>query len=100
MAVPCLLSNHWLRMQIMRKLRRLPWSETEPYLIRCLLSASVGRYSLAPALSSLTAGLSRYHPSLRIGVVDSLLEEVSTFNFPVMLILPPAAISMFIKRLY
>ncbi|KAK9828252.1 hypothetical protein WJX74_005743 [Apatococcus lobatus] len=62
--------------QIMQKLRRLAWSENEPYLIRCLLSASVGRYSLAPMLSSLTAGLSRYHPSLRVGVVDSLLEEV------------------------
>ncbi|KAK9868805.1 hypothetical protein WJX84_002149 [Apatococcus fuscideae] len=62
--------------QILRKLRRLPWAENEPYLIRCLLSASTGRYSLAPVLASLTAGLSRYHPSLRTGVIDSLLEEV------------------------
>lgn len=63
-------------LQVVRKLRRLPWSENETYLIRSLLSASVGRYSSAPLLASLTAGLSRYHPSLRIGVIDSLLEEV------------------------
>ncbi len=62
--------------QVVRRLRRLAWSENEGYLIRSLLSAGVGRYSLAPCLASLTAGLSRYHPSLRIGVIDSLLEEV------------------------
>ena len=68
-----------LVLQIVRKLRRLPWSDNEFYLIRTLLGASVGRYSLAPSLASLTAGLSRYHPSLRIGVIDSLLEEVQYF---------------------
>ena len=64
-------------MQVLKKLRRLPWAASEPYLVRVLLKASKGRFSHIPLVASLAANLNRYHPSLGVAVVDALLEEVS-----------------------
>ena len=63
--------------QVLKKLRRLPWASSEPYLVRVLLKASKGRFSHIPLVASLAANLNRYHPSLGVAVVDALLEEVS-----------------------
>ena len=63
--------------QVLKKLRRLPWAASEPYLVRVLLKASKGRFSHIPLVASLAANLNRYHPSLGVAVVDALLEEVS-----------------------
>ena len=62
---------------MLKKLRRLPWAASEPYLVRVLLKASKGRFSHIPLVASLAANLNRYHPSLGVAVVDALLEEVS-----------------------
>ena len=60
----------------MKKLRRLPWAESEAFLVRRLLAAVKGRYSHASTVASLASGLSRYHPSLGIALTDAVLEEV------------------------
>lgn len=62
--------------QVLRKLRRLSWAEHEPYLVRCMLKATKGRYNDLPLVASLSAGLSRYHPSFGVALPDALLEEV------------------------
>lgn len=60
---------------MLKKLRRLPWAESEPYLLATLLRAShKGRYSQIPHIASLAAGLSRYHPTLGVRLVDAVLE--------------------------
>lgn len=41
-------------LQVLRKMRKLPWAENEPYLVRALLSASRGRAGAAALLASLT----------------------------------------------
>ncbi|KAL6779603.1 UPF2 [Auxenochlorella protothecoides x Auxenochlorella symbiontica] len=62
----------------MNRLRRLPWAECEAYLVRTLVRAACkGRHSALPSLASLAAGLARYHPSLGVALVDSLLEDVA-----------------------
>ena len=64
--------------KVMKKLRRLPWAESEPYLLKTLLRAShKGRFSQIPHIASLAAGLARYHPSLGVGLMDDVLEEVA-----------------------
>ena len=69
-----------LRFQVLRKLRKLAWTENEPYLVRVFLKAVKGRFSQVPQIASLASGRSRYHPSLGVAFVDALLEEVSHNN--------------------
>ena len=63
---------------MLRKLRRLPWREHEPYLVRTMLRATKGRYDDLPAVAALAGGLSQYHSSLGVALADALLEEVVT----------------------
>jgi len=60
---------------VLRKLRKLPWAANEAYLVRAMLGAMRNRAGAAPLLASLAAGLSRYHPSLGVRLVDTLLED-------------------------
>lgn len=79
--------------QILKKLRRLPTGPaTEAALVRCLLRSARQRFTNAALVASLTAGLSKYRPSLAIALVDALLEEIrlglerpdaGTHTFPV-----------------
>ena len=62
---------------MLKKLRRLPWAEHEPYLLATLLRAThKGRFSQIPHIASLAAGLSRYHPTLGVQLVDDVLDGV------------------------
>ena len=62
--------------QVLRKLRRLPWQEHEPYLVKTMLGATKGRYDDLPCVAALCGGLSQYHPSLGVALADALLEQV------------------------
>lgn len=62
--------------QVLRKLRRLPWAEQEGYVVKCMLASAKGRYTDLPLVASLAAGLARYHPSLGVALPDALLEQV------------------------
>ncbi|KAL4452134.1 hypothetical protein ABPG75_007796 [Micractinium tetrahymenae] len=63
--------------KVLKKLRRLPWAQHERYLVKTLLRAShKGRYSQIPHIASLAAGLTRYHPSLGVALVDEVLESI------------------------
>jgi len=64
-----------ISLQVVRKLRRLPWAASEAYLVRCLMGAARARVSAAPHVASLAAGLARYHPSLGVALADAVLEE-------------------------
>ena len=67
----------WLGgMQVLRKLRRCPWAQSEAYLVKCLLRTVKGSFSHIAITASITASLSRYHPSLSVALADCLLEEV------------------------
>ena len=65
--------------QVLRKLRRLPWGEYEPYVVRTMLRATKGRYDDLPYVAALCGGLSQYRPSLGVALADALLEEVGPF---------------------
>ncbi|KAJ0465690.1 putative nonsense-mediated mRNA decay protein Nmd2/UPF2 [Helianthus annuus] len=62
--------------QVLRQLRKLPWSECEPYLLKCFLKVHKGKYGQIHLIASLTAGLSRYHDEFAVAVVDEVLEEI------------------------
>ncbi|XP_051119290.1 regulator of nonsense transcripts UPF2 isoform X2 [Andrographis paniculata] len=62
--------------QVMRQLRKLPWSECESYLLKCFLKVHKGKYGQIHLIASLTAGLSRYHDDFAVAVVDEVLEEI------------------------
>ena len=69
--------KHFPVQQVLKKLRRLPGGpQTEAYLVRCLLRSVKLRYAHAALAASLTAGLSKYRPSLGIALIDALLEEI------------------------
>lgn len=58
--------------QVLRQLRKLPWSECEPYLLKCFLKVHKGKYGQIHLIASLTAGLSRYHDEFAVAVVDEV----------------------------
>lgn len=62
--------------EVLKKLRRLPWNENEAFLTHCLLKANIKLYSQVPVIAALCRGLSSYHDSLAIRVVDSVFEEI------------------------
>ncbi|XP_077212935.1 regulator of nonsense transcripts UPF2 [Tasmannia lanceolata] len=61
---------------VLRQLRKLPWDECEPYLLKCFMKVHKGKYSQVHLIASLTAGLSRYHDEFAVAVVDEVLEEI------------------------
>ncbi|KAL7228758.1 hypothetical protein ACSBR2_007452 [Camellia fascicularis] len=61
---------------VLRQLRKLPWSECEPYLLKCFMKVHKGKYGQIHLIASLTAGLSRYHDEFAVAVVDEVLEEI------------------------
>lgn len=61
--------------RVLRQLRKLPWSECEPYLLKCFMKVHKGKFGQIHLIASLTAGLSRYHDEFAVAVVD----EVSSF---------------------
>ncbi|XP_056697064.1 regulator of nonsense transcripts UPF2 isoform X2 [Spinacia oleracea] len=61
---------------VLRQLRKLPWSECEPYLLKCFLKVHRGKYGQIHLIASLTAGLNRYHDDFAVAVVDEVLEEI------------------------
>ncbi|GAB4854899.1 Regulator of nonsense transcripts upf2 [Ancistrocladus abbreviatus] len=61
---------------VLRQLRKLPWTECEPYLLKCFLKVHRGKYGQIHLIASLTAGLSRYHDEFAVAVVDEVLEEI------------------------
>ncbi|XP_022957155.1 regulator of nonsense transcripts UPF2-like [Cucurbita moschata] len=61
---------------VLRQLRKLPWSECEQYLLKCFMKVHKGKYGQIHLLASLTSGLSRYHDEFSVAVVDEVLEEI------------------------
>ncbi|KAL9226515.1 hypothetical protein vseg_002321 [Gypsophila vaccaria] len=61
---------------VLRQLRKLPWSECEPYLLKCFLKVHRGKYGQIHLIASLTACLSCYHDNFAVAVVDEVLEEI------------------------
>ncbi|KAL4017885.1 hypothetical protein IC575_021461 [Cucumis melo] len=61
---------------VLRQLRKLPWSECEQYLLKCFMKVHKGKYGQIHLIASLTSGLSRYHDEFSVAVVDEVLEEI------------------------
>ncbi|KAI5648769.1 hypothetical protein M9H77_34774 [Catharanthus roseus] len=61
---------------VLRQLRKLPWSECEPYLLKCFMKVHKGKFGQIHLIASLTAGLSRYHDDFAVAVVDEVLDEI------------------------
>ncbi|CAL5380510.1 unnamed protein product [Camellia sinensis] len=57
---------------VLRQLRKLPWSECEPYLLKCFMKVHKGKYGQIHLIASLTTGLSRYHDEFAVAVVDEV----------------------------
>jgi regulator of nonsense transcripts 2 len=57
---------------VLRQLRKFPWSECEPYLLKCFMKVHKGKYGQIHLIASLTAGLSRYHDEFAVAVVDEV----------------------------
>ncbi|GMH39542.1 hypothetical protein BSKO_07440 [Bryopsis sp. KO-2023] len=61
---------------VLKKLRRLPWAEYERTVVHFLVKATGKRYSHVSLVASLCAGLSKYHETLAVAIVDEVFEEV------------------------
>ncbi|KAG5006500.1 hypothetical protein JHK85_025042 [Glycine max] len=61
---------------VLRQLRKLPWNECEPYLLKCFMKVYKGKYGQIHLIASLAAGLSRYHDEFAVAIVDEVLEEI------------------------
>ncbi|XP_042470696.1 regulator of nonsense transcripts UPF2-like [Zingiber officinale] len=61
---------------VLRQLRKLPWSECEPYILKCFLKVHKGKYSQVHLIAVLTGGLGRYHDEFVVALIDEVLEEI------------------------
>lgn len=62
--------------QVLKKLRRLPWMEHERIVVHYMVKATGKRFSHVSLVASLCAGLSKYHDTLAVSIVDDVLEEI------------------------
>lgn len=81
---------------ILRQLRKLPWNECEPYILKCFMKVHKGKYSQVHLIASLTAGLSRYHDEFAVAVVD----EVCSCPLVHLLFWPVQTPSLFYRILF
>ena len=58
---------------MLRQLRKLPWSECEPYILKCFMKVYKGKYGQIHLIASLAAGLSRYHDEFAVAIVDEVI---------------------------
>lgn len=61
---------------VLKQLRKLPWSECEQYILKCFMKVHKGKYGQIHLIASLTSGLSRHHDEFAVAVVD----EVCSFH--------------------
>ncbi|EFH57899.1 RNA binding protein [Arabidopsis lyrata subsp. lyrata] len=61
---------------VLKQLRKLPWSECEQYILKCFMKVHKGKYGQIHLIASLTSGLSRHHDEFAVAVVDEVLEEI------------------------
>ncbi|GIM12927.1 hypothetical protein Vretimale_16172, partial [Volvox reticuliferus] len=61
---------------VLRKLLKLPWAQYEKYVVKCLLKVVRGRFSNIPLVSCLAAGLTQYHDSCGVALVDCVLDDI------------------------
>ncbi|KFK36817.1 hypothetical protein AALP_AA4G175200 [Arabis alpina] len=61
---------------VLKQLRKLPWSECEQYILKCFMKVHRGKYGQIHLIASLTSGLSRHHDEFAVAVVDEVLEEI------------------------
>lgn len=66
---------------VLRQLRKLPWGECEPYLLKCFMKVHKGKYGQIHLIASLTAGLSRYHDEFAVSVVDEVISSSKILSF-------------------
>jgi regulator of nonsense transcripts 2 len=62
---------------VLKQLRKLPWSECEQYILKCFMKVHKGKYGQIHLIASLTSGLSRHHDEFVVAVVD----EVCSFHY-------------------
>ncbi|KAL0740188.1 hypothetical protein Bca4012_081701 [Brassica carinata] len=61
---------------VLKQLRKLPWSECELYILNCFMKVHKGKYGQIHLIASLTSGLSRHHEEFAVAVVDQVMEEI------------------------
>jgi len=62
--------------EVAQQLRKIPWAECEPYLIKCLLKVQKGKYNQVYLSATLASSLRRFHDSLAVHLADDLLSEL------------------------
>jgi len=58
------------------QLRKLPWQETEPYLLKRLLKVCKGKYASIPLVAILISRLSKFYPMLAVRSLDAVFEDI------------------------
>eukprot|EP00798_Chlamydomonas_sp_ICE-L_P014700 gene14700-20740_t len=61
---------------VLKKLVKVPWAESEKYILKCMMKVVRGRFTNIPLVTALAGGLAQYHESLGIAFVDAVLEDV------------------------
>ncbi|KAL1191567.1 Regulator of nonsense transcripts UPF2 [Cardamine amara subsp. amara] len=61
---------------VLKQLRKLPWSECEQYILKCFMKVHKGKYGQIHLMAALTSGLSCHHDEFSVAVVDEVLEEI------------------------
>ncbi|KAG1671470.1 hypothetical protein FOA52_003128 [Chlamydomonas sp. UWO 241] len=62
--------------EVAKKLLRVPWAESERYVLKCLLKVVRSRFTNIPLVSALVGGLAQVHESIGIAFVDQVLEDI------------------------
>jgi len=61
---------------VVKQLRKLDWEKEENFVVRCILKVHKNKYSQIRLVAKVVQGVSHYHESLGIQVIDEAWEEL------------------------
>ena len=62
--------------RVLRQLRRLPYPESEDYVVRTLCKVVMEKFFAIEVVASVISGLSSYPPNIGVKTVDAIVEEI------------------------
>lgn len=62
--------------KVATQLLKLPWHDTEEYLLKRLFKACRGSHDAVPLVASLIARLSEFYPTLAVRALDTVFEDI------------------------
>jgi regulator of nonsense transcripts 2 len=62
--------------KVLRQLRRLPWPDSEDYVVRTLCKLALEKWEEIPCVASVVCGLNTWYQDVGVKTVDTVIDEI------------------------